>query len=205
MKVLVVGTGGSIVSGISTAADQMVQAMQGYGHEVERLTAGERMRRRSNTLNLENVTAVLADARAVYRRARRGRADVVWVHAFGVPTLACLRALALVAAARLARRPAVVQFHAFALERFVAEGGLPLRLALRALAAAADRVVVLHQPAAEALMALTGGPVHVLPNWVEVAGQVAPLPPQPPLRLVFVGGLVRRKGAPQLIEAMRSL
>jgi glycosyltransferase involved in cell wall biosynthesis len=205
MKVLVVGTGGSIVSGISTAADQMVRTLQGYGHEVERLNAGEQMRRRSNTLNLENVTAVAGDARAVFRRARGGRADLVWIHTFGVPALAGLRALALVAAARLARRRAVVHFHAFALERFVAEGGPALRLVLRALARLADSLVVLHEPAAEAFTALTGATVDVLPNWVDVGDEVVPLPPQPPLRLVFVGGLVRRKGAPQLVEAMRAL
>lgn len=205
MKVLVVGTGGSIVSGISTAADQMARTLTGYGYEVDRLTAGERRRRRSNTLNVENVTAVLTDARTVYHRARRDRADIVWIHTFGVPTLACLRALALVAAARLARRPAFVHLHAFALERFVADGGPALRLVLRALTAWADAVVVLHQPAADALGGLSRRRVHVVENWVDPADPPAPLPLEPPFRLVFVGGLIRRKGAPQLVEAMREL
>ena len=46
MKVLVVGTGGSIVSGISTAADEMVRTLPAFGHEAQRLNAGEQMRRR---------------------------------------------------------------------------------------------------------------------------------------------------------------
>jgi glycosyltransferase involved in cell wall biosynthesis len=45
----------------------------------------------------------------------------------------------------------------------------------------------------------------VLPNWVAVPEERTALPPLPPLRLVFVGGVVRRKGAPQLIDAVRSL
>lgn len=206
MKVLVVGTGGSIVSGISTVADQLAQALRAEGHEAERLNAGDHMRRRANALNLENVTAVAADAAAVFRRARRARADVVWIHTFGLPTLPAIRALVMVAAARMAGRPAVVQLHAFGLERFVAEAGWPLRAVLRALAVLSRALVVSHERAAEALGTLTGGrPVHVLPNWVELPAAPEALPPQPPLRLVFVGGLVRRKGAPQLLEAMRQL
>ncbi len=206
MKVLVVGTGGSIVSGISTAADEMARTLPAFGHETERLNAGEQMRHRANTLNPENVRAVLRDAGGVARRARRGRADVVWIHTFGVPTLPALRALAMVAAARMAGRHAVVHLHAFGLERSVARGGQSLRLAVRALVALADAVVVVHDEAAQALRSISGtASVHVLNNWVEVPAEAEPAPEQPPLRLVFVGGLVRRKGAPQLIEAMRVL
>lgn len=206
MNVLVVGTGGSIVSGISTAADEMVRTLVGCGHGAERMNAGERMRRRASSLNLENVRAVLGDAVTVARRARRGSADVVWIHTFGVPTLPALRALAMVAAARLSRRPAVVHLHAFGLERSVAEAGPALRLVLRVLGRLAGAVVVVHEGAAAALTGVVGGgSLHVLPNRVELPEEVAALPVQPPLRLVFVGGLVRRKGAPQLIEAMRLL
>lgn len=206
MKVLVVGTGGSIVSGISAAADEMARALTTFGHFAERLNAGEQMRRRANTLNLENVRAVLADAVAVARRARRGHADVVWIHTIGVPTLPALRALALVVAARMTGRRAVVHFHAFGLESAVAGSGRSLRIVVRILAVLSGALVVVHEEAANALRRFGGASsVHVLPNWVEVPDEVAPSPPQPPLRVVFVGGLVRRKGVPQLIEAMRAL
>ncbi|MGH9157602.1 MAG: glycosyltransferase family 4 protein [Acidimicrobiales bacterium] len=206
MKVLVVGTGGSIVSGISTATDEMARTLASLGHGAERLDAGVRMRRRANRLNVENLLAVLADSAAVGRRAWRGRADVVWIHAIGVPTLPALRALAMVAAARVTGRLAVVQFHAFGLERTVAEGSRRLRAAVRAIAALAGAMVVVHEEAAEALRAVaTGSPVHVLPNWVQVPDEVTTPSQQPPLRLVFVGGLVGRKGVPQLLEAMRAL
>jgi glycosyltransferase involved in cell wall biosynthesis len=206
MKVLVAGTGGSIVSGISTAADEMVRTLDSLGHDAERFTAGAEMRRRGNAMNLQNVVAVLADARSLFRRARHARADVVWVHTFGPPMLPALRSLALVAACRLARRRVVVQFHAFGLEQSVAEGGSPLRLTLRLVMALAHAVVVLHEPAAAVLRPIRPrSTVHVLPNWVEVPEERTALPPCPPLRLVFVGGVVRRKGAPQLIDAVRSL
>ncbi|HEV2087103.1 MAG TPA: glycosyltransferase family 4 protein [Cryptosporangiaceae bacterium] len=206
MKILVVGTGGSIVSGISTASDQMARTLVDYGIEVERLNAGVRMRRRSNALNLENVWAVVADALAVYRRARRGHADLVWIHTFGVPTLPALRALAMAGAARASGRPALVHFHAFGLERSLDEGGRTLRLVLRALMAVVSATVVLYGGAADALRRVSGrSEIHVLNNWVDVASELASPPQPPPLRLVFVGGLVRRKGVPLLLDAMRAL
>lgn len=206
MKILVVGTGGSIVSGISTAADQMTRTLADFGHDVERLNAGEQMRRRSNALNLQNVRAVATDAAAVFRRVRRWRADVVWIHTFGVPTLPALRALAMVGAARMAGRPAVLHIHAYGLEATLAKAGRPLRVAVRVLVAVAGATVVLYDGAAAALRGVAdGGSVHVLPNWVDVPDEPAALPAQPPLRVVFVGGLVRRKGVPQLVDAMRLL
>ncbi len=206
MKVLVVGTGGSIVSGISTAADEMVRTLPAFGHEAQRLNAGEQMRRRPRAVNLENVASAVSDAVAVAREARRSRIDAVWIHAFGVPTLSALRTLATVIGARVGGRPAVVQYHAFGLESFAAEGGPLLRRSLRAVSRLAGAVVVLHEPAAEALRDISpGATIHVLHNWVDVPEEAPPLPPQPPLRMVFVGGLVRRKGAPQIIEAMRAL
>ena len=206
MKVLVVGTGGSIVSGISTATDEMVRTLSALGVETDRFSAGTEMRRRGNAVNVQNVVAVLGDAGGLFRRARRGRPDVVWLHVFGVPTLPALRALALTTAARLARRKVIVQFHAFGLERFVAEGGRLLRTILRLMMRQAAALVTVHEPAAFVLRPIRpASTVHVLHNWVEVPDERATLPPLPPLRLVFVGGVVRRKGAPQLIEAMRRL
>jgi glycosyltransferase involved in cell wall biosynthesis len=112
----------------------------------------------------------------------------------------------MVAGARLAGRPAVLQFHAHGLEQAITDGGRSLRVAVRSVTALANATVVLHEAAAGALRSTGGGsPIHVVPNWVEVPDRPGDLPPQPPLRVVFVGGLVRRKGVPLLLEAVRSL
>jgi glycosyltransferase involved in cell wall biosynthesis len=206
MNVLVVGTGGAIVSGISTAADRMAAILPRLGHSVVRLNAGETMRTRSNRFNVENVRAAAGDAVEVIRQARRQSADVVWVHTFGLPTLPALRALAMVVAARLAGAAVIVQFHAFGLERMLAAGGWPLRMAIRLLGTLSGAVVVLHEDAAIALRPVAGrSVVQVLGNWVDVHDKLEPMPARPPLRLVFVGGLVRRKGATQLVDAMALL
>lgn len=206
MKVLVVGTGGGLqASGITTAADETASTLRAMGHEVERLTAGTRRRRRPNRLNVENLVAVAGEAILVARRARSGGCELVWLHTFGVPTLPALRTLVQVAAARLVRRRIVVRFHAFALEEHVASGGRFLRWSLRLIGRWSQSLVAEHEMAAAALRDVTRADVQVLHNWVDVPTEPAPLPPTPPWRVVFVGSLGERKGARQLVGALRLL
>lgn len=207
VKVLVVGTGGSLSgSGITTAADQMVRTLREMDYDAERLVAGDRSRARPNRLNPENLLAVLGEAVAAARRTRAIRADVVWLHTFGVPTLPALRTAAQVLAVRMARSRVIVEFHAFGLERFVSDAGWLQRVTLRAIGRWTAAIVVLHEAAASALRSVVGDAnVVVLPNWVDVPTEPAPMPPAPPWRAVFVGALTRRKGAPQLVEAMQLL
>jgi glycosyltransferase involved in cell wall biosynthesis len=99
-----------------------------------------------------------------------------------------------------------VRFHAFGLEAAVGSSGRPLRWSVRLLSALSTALVTEHEAAADALRKIApASKVHVLHNWVELVETVAPMPPTPPLRVAFVGGVVKRKGAPQLIEAMRLL
>lgn len=206
MKVLVVGTGGALGgSGITTSTDQTVQALEGLGHEALRLVSGARLRRRPNRVNFENVGAVARESLAVLQGARRHRPDVVWLHTFGVPALPAFRTLAQVIAARVLCRSVVVRFQAFALEDQVSRAGLVQRTALRAIGGLSSRLVAEHDAAAAALARFAPGKVVTLPNWVDVPEEPAPLPAAPPLRVVFVGGLIRRKGLPELLQAMRKV
>jgi len=207
VKVLVVGTGGSLTgSGITTAAEQMVRTLETMGHEPTRVVSGDRLRARPNCLNLENVLAVLSEAMTAGRAARANRADVVWLHTFGVPTLPALRALAQVLAVRAVRRPVIVQLHAFDLAGHVGRASILQRWVLRSLGRLSSRLVVLRAADAGALEACAPrADVAILPNWVEVPPEPRPPPPGPPYVAVFVGGLIERKGVRQLIDAMRLL
>lgn len=207
MKVLVVGTGGALGgSGITTMADQMTRTLTEMGHDPTRLVAGARRREHPNRLNLENSLAVFTEAVTIARAARSRRSDVVWLHTFGIPTLPAIRTLVQVIAVRAVRRPVVVQLHAFALADRVETAGWILRSVLRTIGHLSRRLVVLQEADASPLRRiLEPAQVAILANWVEVPDQPAPLPKGPPYRAVFVGGLVTRKGVPQLIEAMRLL
>lgn len=207
MKVLVVGTGAAHRgSGVTTAADQVAAVVAGLGHEAVRVEVDGRRRRRPNRMNVENVVAVVADTRRVFRGARRADADVVWIHTVGMPLLPAGRTLLQLVAARLARRPAIVHFHGFGLEDHLAAGpGRLERSVLRLIGRCSTRLVALHEPAAAALADVTGAEVVVLPNWVDVPDRAEPLPPAPPFTVVFVGGLVARKGITVLLDAIRLL
>lgn len=187
-------------------ADQMVRTLERMGHEPTRLVAGSSRRKRPNRLNPENITAVLGDAVSIARAARATQTDVVWLHTMGVPTLPAIRALVEVLAVRAAGHPIIVEFHAFGVAEQVARAGVMQRGVLRLIGRLSRRLVALHPGDADSLRSrIPGGDIEVLPNWVEVADEPAPLPPSPPFTAVFVGGLVERKGVPQLIEAMRLL
>lgn len=207
VKVLVVGTGGALAgSGITTVADQMTRVLADMGHASDRMVLGARRRQSPNRLNLENLGTAVLDSVALWRHVRRHLPDLVWIHAFGVPSLPALRTLAQVLAAAGRQRPVVVQFHAFGFEEQLARGGVVLRALMRLLARAATTLVVVHDRAAEALgRSITAGAVRVLPNWVDVKPTPMPLPLGPPWRLIFVGSLTRRKGLPAIIEALRRL
>lgn len=193
-------------SGITTMADQMVRTLERMGHEPTRLVAGSRRRKRPNRLNVENVRAVLIEAVAVARAARRTEAEVVWLHTMGVPTLPAIRTLVQVLAVRAVGRRIIVEFHAFAIADQVARAGALQRAVLRLVGRLTSRLVALHRTDAEALRGHVGlDGVAILPNWVEVPPDPRPLPPWPPFTALFVGGLVERKGVPHLIEAMRLL
>jgi glycosyltransferase involved in cell wall biosynthesis len=76
---------------------------------------------------------------------------------------------------------------------------------LRASRRCTIRLVVLDDADAHALSSVVRAEVATLPNWIDVPAQPIPLPPQPPLRVVYVGGLISRKGLPQILDSMRAM
>lgn len=206
MKVLVAGTGGDLVgSGITTMADQLTRSLTSMDHDVVRLQLGNKRRPRPNRLNVTNVRALLSEMLELSGAVRRERPDVVWIHTVGVPTLPAMRALLIVVAARLRGSSAVLHFHAFELARQVEEGGVLLRIALRAVGRVAAVIVALHDYDAATLRRVSEADVRVIPNWVEVSPTPTALPMGPPYTAVFVGSLTARKGIVELLDAMRAL
>jgi glycosyltransferase involved in cell wall biosynthesis len=206
VKVLVAGTGGELVgSGITTMADQLSSSLRSMGHEVMRLHLGNKRRARPNRLNLSNVRALLSEMFELSAAVRHERPDVVWIHTFGVPTLPAIRALLIVAAARLGGSGTVLHFHAFELAKHVDEGRRMLRITLRAVGRVAAVLVALHESDAAALRRASRANVQMLPNWVEVPPAPSALPSGPPYTAVFVGSLTSRKGIVELLDAMRAL
>jgi glycosyltransferase involved in cell wall biosynthesis len=186
--------------------DQLGRTLDEMGHETSRVITGDRARKHPNRLNPENIVAVAQDALAVWRATRRIRPDLVWLHTIGVPLLPAIRTAVLALAARLGGARLVVQFHAFDVRERIAGGGWALHAMLWLIGRLSRVIVALHQSDGRALERAGGAQkVAVLANWVEVNGSPPPLAPTPPLRAVYVGGLIARKGLPELLDAARLL
>lgn len=206
MRILVIVSGPAQGSGVRSAARALDAVLESLGHEVRRLVVDVRPRRAGNRLNWENVRSVAGDVGAVWRTVRRDRPDLVWLHSLGFPLLPAARTIALLLAVRIRRVPTVSHLHAYGLdERTLPYDGTG-RLAIRLLCWLSGLVVVLHDRSAQAVRRLAPRDrIVVIPNIVEVPDEPTPLPRGDRFRLVFVGGLVRRKGVRELLGAMRLL
>ncbi|MBL8541686.1 MAG: glycosyltransferase family 4 protein [Betaproteobacteria bacterium] len=103
----------------------------------------------------------------------------------------------------------VYQVHGGALPREFAAGNRLLETILRRTLSLADAIVLLGEFQRKAYGDFVPGlPLHVAANAIDVASLAAPArtsPPGQPLRLVFMGRLVREKGVYEIIEAVASL
>ena len=204
--VLIAGTLPPTIGGIAATIADHADGLERRSMRVALVNTGRARRARPGRASLENAWAGVVDAGRVFGAARRSGAPVVAVHTVGSPLLPVLRAIALAAAARLARRRVVVHLHGYDIEATAASGGRAYVVGLRALARLATVVVALHEPVAGVVRRLAPrARVEVLPNCVD-CNRYRPAAPAPgDVRAVFVGTVGRRKGVPELLDAIDKL
>lgn len=206
MRVLTIVSGPAQGSGVRTASAGVGSVLESLGHEQVTLCINTARRREGNRLNVENVSSAVRDVLHVAVAVRRHRPTIVWFHSLGFPMLPAVRTFVIVLTVRLCRVPVVTHLHAYGLDEGTLAPQRWTRCVIWAFGRLSARVVALHSASARAIGSVVPPErVSVLPNVVAVPATPTPLPGGDRKRLVFVGGIVRRKGVPQLLEAMRLL
>jgi glycosyltransferase involved in cell wall biosynthesis len=148
-----------------------------------------------------NLSQLVRDAAHVFRRS--GTADIVHLNVAPAPLLPLLRALALLAAAKLRRRRVVLHAHTGRLHRFT--GQITYRTMLGIAVRMVDAFVVVSAIEEEAVLQATGSRPIRLPNGVPTNSFGTGPKIDEPAELVFVGTVCERKGLLDLAVALRRL
>lgn len=173
-------------------------APAGHTPRGPRVVAG--LRRQLNAL-ARHTRALLDLAHTI----RRQHIDIVHIHTCSF--FSFYRSLLDLAVARLLHRRAGLHIHGGRFHEFCANAGPFGRWLIRRGCEAADAVIVLSRQALHRLRPYAGhARIEIIPNGVPVRpATTGAAPPDRPCRFVFLGGLTRAKGLPELLEAATQL
>jgi len=208
LTVLLVAQAAPARGGIPSFVTNLM-ADEGFGSEVtfELLNTTRVAQRRAGRWTVGNSLNSVVDALVLARRARR--ADVVHIQTALLPLGPLVRAAALCRAARSAGAGVVLHVHSGRLNSGRPEAfriGWAERFFLRRTGSTCDRVITVSRVGADVLRPLMGSvEVGHLHNAVDVGSftpQPGPRVEEEACRVVYVGTLSRRKGLPELVEAL---
>lgn len=197
-RILLVGKGPPDRGGISAYLGALQSSGLAREHRLTLLNLTRDETPHAGRMTSSNVRRTLADAHAVWRASTD--ADIVHLHTALVPAVTMVRAGLLVFAARLRGKPVVVHVHSGMVELWITTPAR--RLLTRIALGAANRVVTMSNPSANAIAAAIGSSkVEVIDNWVDLDGFRAVDPVHSPPRIFYAGLLTPRKGVGDLLRA----
>ncbi len=148
---------------------------------------------------VSNLAATVDSLLALTRELRCGGYDLVHVHEPVVPLVGWY------AASCAGEIPLVGTFHSFSENAFT--NGIGLALGARRRMNRLHARIAVSEAAAWTARRFFGGRYRIVPNGVHVApaGGQSPAAPDSPLRILFIGQAVERKGLPVLLRAFEAL
>lgn len=209
MSILMLAPRASVQGPIPSIANLLAGALAERGCRVAKENWG---RHRDEESRIAKVVGRAIDIVTVFRKLRRERADVLYVHtSHGWSSL--LRDIPLLIAVRLLCPTIVVQLHGSRPEMLLKDGNLLFKLLSRQLARLADAVLLLSSEESKSWKIFhSSGDYHVVANPFQplpdhdtsLGAYVWQIPPSMPV-ILFVGRLIREKGILDLLEAAASM
>lgn len=202
-RVLVVGRGAPERGGIPSYIDMLLHGSEDLGHDVECLNLAPGRVVAGGDATLANVARSIHDVRSTAEAARS--ADVVNIHSALAPVVTAMRAGVLASAAHRAGARVVIHAHGGRLAQ-APLGSLASLVTRRALAAS-DLVVAVSRTVHDAVLhvGLPAERVLHVPNGIDLSRFRGTTAPHRPARVLFVGGLTKRKGVLDLGRASSEL
>jgi glycosyltransferase involved in cell wall biosynthesis len=204
-KIVVFGPSLDAVSGMSTHVRMLLASDLARDYELLHFQVGSEGRRENA---LQKLLRLILSPLHLGLFLLRSRADAVHINATLDPK-GYWRDLVYWIVARLLRRRVVNQVHGGAMPQDFFRGNALLTWILRRFLISSDVVTVLSRAELSAYRAFDARMnVHLVPNAIDPAGladQRRSYNTDRPLRLVYVGRLVRTKGLFEVIEALRQM
>ncbi len=204
-KVLVLAPDLDAVSGVSTHVRQLLSSSLADDHDFALFRTGSEGRAAES--RRAKLRRAVASPFALGRTLIRTTPDIVYVNSALEPK-AFWRDAAYLMVTKALRRPSVMEVHGGFPPAQIAGPSRLGRAVVRQILRLPDRIVLLASGEVEEYDSfVTGLPLTVIPNAVEVPDTVAT--PRPvddgPLKLAYLGRLVRPKGIFEAVEAVRIL
>lgn len=201
-RVLLVGKGPPDRGGISAFLQELLASDLARRHEIRLLNLTRDEVPRAGRLTPANVRRTLADARRVWRGAKR--TDVAHIHTALVPAVTLVRAGMLCLAARTRGAKVALHVHSGLVELWLRTGAR--RALARLVLSPAHRVVTMSNPTRDALAAALGpGRTSVVDNGVDAQRFRPGGATNDPPRILYAGLLTPRKGVVDLMRASEEL
>lgn len=204
-KVVVFGPSLDALSGVSTHVRILTASDLGRDYELLHFQVGSEGRRENA---LQKLVRFALSPLHLALLLLRSRAEVVHINA-SLDAKAYWRDLAYWVVAKLLGRRVVNQIHGGAMPQDFFRGNAVLTWVLRRFLVSSDVVTVLSSAELSAYRAFDARiKVHLVPNAIDPAGladQVRACNTHGPLKLVYVGRLVRAKGLFEVVEALVKL
>lgn len=205
MKVIMIGPGSGIMSGISTLIDTILPSLNSQVQVYYFPTISNRPLNKSGKLSLRNLITAVEQFSRFYRTIQKFTPHIVHIHTS--QGIAWLKDTIFAWMGRLVKSRIVIHFHITDFSRLYTKQPGLFKAYTRYVLAKADTVIVTSKKCKNDLCAFTAEQkIHILPNCVQSSGEQIPHSVDRKVsNALFLGSIGPQKGVFDMIDAVSRL